>query len=78
MLPVQETEPVAVIDECDEGKFAELTTEGTWLKIGTKLYTHAPSDKLRQAALAVLEIARENRCVPFALYLDLRAALEGK
>lgn len=79
--PAQEDEPVAVIDESDEGKFAELLLEGTFLKMGTKLYTRPDNSGLRKAAEEALETLEDYHASETTIaetIKKLRAALEGK
>lgn len=86
--PAQADEPVAVIDESDDGKFADLTVEGTLLKRGTKLYTRPDNSELRKAAGELLKqldwacdikfSGHENSKAYYKAARELRAALEGK
>ena len=81
MPQAQEDEPVAVIDESDDGKFADLTVEGTFLKRGTKLYTRPDNSGLRKAAEALThymeQVGRDFSLDALDhLHKNLRAALE--
>jgi hypothetical protein len=78
----QKDEPAAVIDESDDGKFADLTVEGTFLKRGTKLYTRSQAGKLRGVAEEIRAYFR--RADPIdsdeveRLMVKLAAELEAK
>ena len=52
---LREQEPVGVVDESDEGVFADLeTTNGVLVKLGDKLYAHpVPARELTDADIAL-------------------------
>ena len=52
---LREQEPVGVVDESDEGVFADLeTTNGVLVKLGDKLYAHpVPGRELTDADIAL-------------------------
>jgi hypothetical protein len=80
--PAQDAEPVAEVRAMDGGEatiyYAEMLTEGYILPHGTKLYTHAPSDKLRQAAEEAIKLLEDSSGGYCREAANLRAALEGK